>query len=689
LLSATTTSVNASGYSSSLRLATSNTATAVTISGSGTADVITGGTGNDTFTVTSTGYTDATAPTSPTLPTAIAYAVAGGTGTDTLNLTVGTYSTSVTDATVSVANVSAVENFNIVIPSSVATTVTSVAGFNDAVATNIVFTGGNSLSSLTVTAGAVGSGAAFKSFDASAISGTVSLIADPGAISATADTVRGGSGSSDSLRVTFAGTGSGAAIPVVSGFESMFVTTSTNDSAAQNFGSTTGLATITVGGSNSFTATGLASGVALTVGQTGTAAAATSVGAFTAGKTISFGQATVTGTADSQTVNLVRVNGNGTVTLALPGIETVNLNESSSVAATPFTFAIDTNISGVANANSVTINVSGGVAGTQTDTNGTSASTRDVTFASGGLQSNVAVLNAAAYVSGALIMNDGSRVGATAMTITGAGGNDTIIMKAGGDVLTAGSGTDTLKVVANAVIGGFSFDLSSSTDQVIQYAGSVNSALQTGFEYLDLAGVTGNFGADITGRSAANQIVATGVADNVVTGSANDTITGGAGGDTINVGSGTDRLVYTLLGQSGSIVQTTTTSLSGSNLSPATGAFDVVTGMARGDQIQFASGIGSTLSGYTSFSTVGAVGTTSLVTGTSNQNTFALVQGTYLSTGVFAVTSSGADLLLEWDSDGTGTSGTTEAVVLIGANSGSTTNITGIVATTAGVLTFI
>jgi hypothetical protein len=287
-------------------------------------------------------------------------------------------------------------------------------------------------------------------------------------------------------------------------------------------------------------------------------------------------------------------------------------------------------------------------------------------------------------------MNDGSRVGATAMTITGAGGNDTIIMKAGGDVLTAGAGTDTLKVVANAVIGGFSFDLSSSTDQVVQYAGSVNSAAQTGFEYLDLAGVTGNFGADITGRSAANQIVATGVADNVVTGSGNDTITGGAGGDTINVGSGTDRLVYTLLGQSGSIVQTTTTSLTGSNLSAATGAFDVVTGMGRGDQIQFASGIGSTLSSYTSFSTVGAVGTTSLVTGTVNTaQSFALVQGTYLSTGVFAVASSGADLLLQWDTDGAGTSGTTEAVVLIGANSGTTANITGIVATTAGVLTFI
>jgi len=511
-------------------------------------------------------------------------------------------------------------------------------------------------------------------------------------ISVATDTVRGGSGSSDTLRVTYAGVVSGAAIPTISGFESMSVTTSTNDNAAQSFASTTGLTNITVGGTNGFTATGLATGVALTVGQASPASTFT-VGGFTAGKTISFGQQTVTGTADSQTVNLVRATGSGTVTLALPGIETVNLNESSTAAATPFTLAIDTNIAGVANANSVTINLTGGVAGTQTDTEGSSATARNVSFASGGLQSNVSVLNASAYVNGALVMSPGSRLNASAMTITGTSGSDTIIMRNGSDVLTASTGTDTLVVSANAVIGGFAFDLNSTTDQVIQFAGSANSAAQTGFEYIDASLVTGNFGADITGRATAvNSITGTPNADNIVTGTANDTITGGTGGDTINVGSGTDRLIYSGVNTAAQTSTGLVVASGGLSIALASGTSnfpDVITGMGRGDQIQFPSALGNSLSSYTSFSDAALVSTTSLAVGSTSQATFALVQGFYLTTGVFSVAASGPDLLLEWDTDGTGTSGVTEAIVLIGANSGTTTNITGIVATSAGILTFI
>jgi len=518
-------------------------------------------------------------------------------------------------------------------------------------------------------------------------------------ISVATDTVRGGSGSSDTLRVTYAGAVANAATPTISGFESMSVTTGTNDNAAQSFASTTGLTNITVGGTNGFTATGLATGVALTVGQASPASTFT-VGGFTAGKTISFGQQTVTGTADSQTVNLVRATGSGTVTLALPGIETVNLNESSTAAATPFTLAVDTNIAGVANANSVTINLTGGVAGTQTDTEGSSATARNVSFASGGLQSNVSVLNASAYVNGALVMSPGSRLNASAMTITGTSGSDTIIMRNGSDVLTASTGTDTLVVSANAVIGGFAFDLNSTTDQVIQFAGSANAAAQTGFEYLDASLVSGNFGADITGRSAAvNSIIGTLNADNIVTGSANDTITGGAGGDTINVGSGTDRLLITATATGSSptsAAQTATVSVSGNIISPVLGSLDVITGMGRGDQLQFTGANASSYwTGFTSlnFGNVGTVTTTPL-SGSSNTNPV-LVQGTYLTTGVFAISASGADLLLEWDVDGTGGNSVYEAVVFIGANTGfvstsstGSDSMTGIVATSAGILTF-
>jgi len=547
---------------------------------------------------------------------------------------------------------------------------------------------------------AVGTQTAFKSFDASGSAAAVTLWAAPLALSATTDTVRGGSGSSDVLRVTYAGAITNAATPTISGFESLFVTTGTNDTSAQSFSSTTGLTTVTVGGNNSFSATGLATGVALAVGQLSTiggVAVANSVGAFGSGKSITFAQQTTTGTADTQTVNLVNSAG-GTTTIALPGIETVNLNEGSTsgAAASAFALAIDTNTAGVANANSVTVNLTGGVPTTG----------NNVTLASGGLQSNVSVLNASAFVSGAVIMSPGSRLNAGAMTITTNTGNDTIIMRNGGDVLTAGTGTDTLVVASNAVIGGFSFDLNAA-DQVVQFAGSANTGTgqtQTGFEYLDLSLVTGNFGADITGRSAAvNSIVGTPNADNVVTGSASDTITGGNGADVINVGSGTDRLVFTANATAASaagLAQTATVSntgvSSGGIISPAFGAFDVITGMGRGDQIQFAAGanVSSNVSGYTSFTTVATVGTANLQTSSAAP---VLIQGTYLATtGVFAVTSSGLDLLLEWDADGSGSGTVFEAVVLIGANTGfvnSTTtgsdSITGIVATSAGILTLI
>jgi hypothetical protein len=116
--------------------------------------------------------------------------------------------------------------------------------------------------------------------------------------------------------------------------------------------------------------------------------------------------------------------------------------------------------------------------------------------------------------------------------------------------------------------------------------------------------------------------------------------------------------------------------------------------MGRGDQIQFASTSGISLSSYTNVTQFGSVSTTSLGA-TSNNPTPVLVQGTYQATGVFSVTTAGADLLLQWDTDGAGSGTSYESVVLIGANTGfggaaaSTSNITGIVASTAGVFTFV
>jgi hypothetical protein len=644
VLSTTTTSVNASGYASSLRVNASASATAITISGSGGLDTITGGAGNDAFTVSSAGTTG--------------YVINGGTGTDSLALTVATPATGTT-TTLSLAGVTAVENFSVTIPSSIGvSTGSNVSGLNTAEAISATFTGGNTLSSLTIGT-AIGSGSAWKSFDASALSGVVDVVVAPGALSAS-DTVRGGSGTSDVLRVDAGSTTNGSlttTAPTVTGFETIAVTTS-NDSGSQAFNNTTGVSTITVSGTNSYTASGLAAGVAINLG--------TSAASFADGKTLTASLATATGTADSQIINLVNLaTVSSGITLGLDGIETINLNMSSTTAGPVASLAItDTNAT-----NSVTINLAGGVAATG----------RDVTFRSGGIQSNVTTLNASSFVNGGLIMASGSRVGATAMAISGGTGNDTIIMKNSGDVLAAGAGTDTLNVVANVVSGGILVDLSSTTDQV--QLGFTAGGAQTGFEYVDLGGVTGSFGADITGRSGANQIVGTGVGDNVVTGSGNDTITGGGGSDTINVGSGTDRVVYTTTGQtySGSAITSGSTGIS---------AADVITGMGRGDQISLA-GLSVSLLNQIGLTQVGNAGTTLLNgTGSTAAGSVALTQGNYSSTGLFSVAAGGSDLLLEWDTNGN-TAGGIEAAVLIGANVGSTANITGIIGNSAGVLTFV
>jgi hypothetical protein len=338
----------------------------------------------------------------------------------------------------------------------------------------------------------------------------------------------------------------------------------------------------------------------------------------------------------------------------------------------------------------VTINLAGGIAGTQTDTAGVSTTVRNVTFASGGLQTNVAVLNAGSFVSGALIMDPGSRVGTTAMTISGGGGNDTIIMRNSNDVLTAGAGTDTLNVVANVVSGGILVDLTSTTDQV--QLGFTAGGAQTGFEYIDLGGVTGNFGADITGRSTAvNQITGTANGDNITGGSGSDTIIGGTGADTINVVSGADRVRYTAAGQTFSQEAgiAPTTGLPGGINGTLISGIDLISGMGPGDIIDISSITGtSTAIGFNyGLRTTGLSGTAAAAT-----ESFALIRGAYTGTGLWTFSSTGPDLLLEWDNNGTGGAGGSgvEAVVLVGAaGTGATPAVTGITANSSGLILLV
>jgi hypothetical protein len=79
--------------------------------------------------------------------------------------------------------------------------------------------------------------------------------------------------------------------------------------------------------------------------------------------------------------------------------------------------------------------------------------------------------------------------------------------------------------------------------------------------------------------------------------------------------------------------------------------------------------------------TIGGTTSSTLLTGTSATLT-SFGRGNILGTGVFAYSSTGSDLLFQFDSNGT--NGGVETVVLVGASA-----ITGVIANTAGILTFV
>ena len=500
-LNAATTALNAPAFLGQMTVTGSATATAFTVAGA-EAHNITGGAGNDTFTISAVGTAVQT--------------VAGGTGTDTLNMTLNA-------TTFSMASVSAVETVNLTLASNSAHSPgANVAGFNDAALTTISVTGGNSLS--TFTAGtAIATGAAFKSFSAAGVSGVVDVTVANASL-ALGNTVTGGSGTSDVLRVANGGSTTVTA-GTVSGFESMVITTSGGDTGTQSFTNTSGLSSVTLAGTGTFAMTGMSAGVAVNVGVAGGTA-------LTDGKGVSATLTTNTGATDAMTFNLANASAATTgITLTAPGIETVTLSQSTTTANTNFAVAlVDTNTT-----NAVNVVMNGGIAG------------QTITFLSGGLETNVATVQANSTYASNLVMASGSRTGTAAMTITGGTGNDTIIMKSASDVLdgaTNGSATntvnDTLSIVQNAVLGGFLVDLTSTTDQVTTHNGSANAAIQKGFENVDLSGITGNFGADITARAAGSNIVGTLNADQITGGAGVDTITGGAGADAMTGGAGSD-----------------------------------------------------------------------------------------------------------------------------------------------------
>jgi hypothetical protein len=457
----------------------------------------------------------------------------------------------------------------------------------------------------------------------------------------------------------------------VTGFESIFVTTATGADTGSHDVSNVAASTASVGttiavsGSSSYTLNKIAPGIKLQLGSDGTSSST-----FADGKTLTVTWTDTTAASDSVSVKLAKMTTvSSGVTLNVAGIETINLTQSTLTTGSAFGLLIaDTNTS-----NKVTINLDGGSA------------TNSLAFKSGGLQSNVLTLNASTY-AGKLTLDSGSRAGTTAMSIVGGTGNDSIIMKDASDTLTGGSGNDTLTL---AISGNdkFTFDLSSTTDQVVIWNGDSNAAIQSGFENLDARGIIGStLGVKVLGgATAGSDIIGTNYSDTISGGVGNDTITGIDGVDYINISQGgNDTVAYTATGQTLNSSLFASTPIQSGDFLGVTGVLgiDLITGMSRGDSIKlYLTGSNSPTSFNRGFSTTGLVGTSS--SGAAD-SIFQMSKGDYIGTGLWTFSSTGNDVLFQWDADGSGGGTNVESVVLIG----SATAFTGITANSAGVILF-
>lgn len=157
---------------------------------------------------------------------------------------------------------------------------------------------------------------------------------------------------------------------------------------------------------------------------------------------------------------------------------------------------------------------------------------------------------------------------ASTATITTGTGNDSVTLNAQAFVTTdAGTKTsdsDTLVVVGTQNSGTGIIDLSSSTDQVVNFNGVAETKAEKNFENVDLSAVTstGSYGFNVTAKATGSTITGSGYADvinggagadvlnggagndTIVTNGGGDTVTGGAGADTISLGAGADVVVF-------------------------------------------------------------------------------------------------------------------------------------------------
>jgi len=499
-----TTSFDSTGLTGDVIVSAANATAAVTIATAGAQSAnhsITGSGSGDTVTVGSTGNAD--------------FVAAGGAGTDTLNFTAAA-------GYAAMANISAFENINMTIGAGVDITLTNATGINDAAMNNFVVLGGNSLSTFAVNAATALGAATTETINAGAFLGNINIEITEAAVDAGATmTVTGGALSTD--HVSLLATNSSTLALNTSGVETINIKEATGASTVSFTNSDASLVAIDT--SAALTLTGLGASTNLQFGLTANGGGQLTAADGVEAATVTATYASVSGASDAVSINLADTDAStATATLDIDGIESLTFNHVG-INGTG-TFENHTvSLAGTANAtNKIAVAITGG----------NSANT--VTFAASGSVADVTSIDASGGLS-ALSVNAAARANTGAMTITGSGAADTIAMENTGDVLTGGSGSDTLEIAKTAILGGLNVDLTSTTDQISSFNGSATSGTVLGFESVDASGFSSaSFGAQITGTTAANTITTTANADVISSGTGNDIIVSGAGNDVITVG---------------------------------------------------------------------------------------------------------------------------------------------------------
>jgi hypothetical protein len=458
-----------------------------TFTGKGTGiQNVTGGSFADTVTIGTTGN--------------ITHVVSGGAGTDTVNITASALF-------VNPGSIDA-ENVNVTVVAGADVNFSGAAP--NAGVDNLVVTGGNSLSTLTTNT--IHTNVKTVDLSGFAGNGTFTLAAD--AADSTV-TLTGGPLATDTLAYQITATGTDT--PQTAGIEAIV-------------GNIDATSTLNMSKSDAaLVSLDVATGIVSTLAAMENTSARITATAGT--PTVVFGLADSTGSADTGTIELKGANAgaiaNGLL-LQTTDIETVTIKSATAGVSEQINLSL---LSMATAGKTMALNLTGtgGFAITNLNADVTTIDASGKTLAGGVVQTGRSSTAAADYKGG---KGDDTFMMTQELDAMDGGGNSTTSVTVAGD---------NLDIDFTPILAGISINLAAD-DQVISLNGATNTAVQSGFESVDVSGLA-TFGASIIGSKVSNTIVGTGVVDSINGAAGNDKITSGGGLDILTGGTGADTFV--------------------------------------------------------------------------------------------------------------------------------------------------